>query len=188
MALNVGGLLGQVGNVLGNISGQSGIANALRTVGGVASIGSQFVPAPTVKPTALAAGPAQALPVMAAARIAAPAAASAVATVGRGFFARFPNLAAALQKYRNTGMNQVTRGRLYSMLRRFGPELLISGGILTAAAVSELMMAGPGTRRMNPANPKALRRAARRIKSFHHMCGTVDLLKTRSRRPCKKAC
>jgi hypothetical protein len=38
-------------------------------------------------------------------------------------------------------------------------------------------------RRMNPANSKALRRAARRIKSFHKLCTHTDLLKTHHRRP-----
>lgn len=45
-------------------------------------------------------------------------------------------------------------------------------------------------RRMNPANSKALRRAARRIKSFHKLCQVTDLLKSRggSRRKCKPTC
>lgn len=38
------------------------------------------------------------------------------------------------------------------------------------------------SRRMNPANSKALRRAARRIKSFHRLCVHTDVLKSRSRR------
>jgi len=67
------------------------------------------------------------------------------------------------------------------MLKRFGPELLISGGILTAAAVNELMLAGPGTRRMNPTNVKALRRSVRRIESFHHLCRKVDVLRSRGK-------
>jgi len=37
------------------------------------------------------------------------------------------------------------------------------------------------SRRMNPANGKALRRAARRIKGFHKLCVHTDVLKTRSR-------
>jgi len=99
----------------------------------------------------------------------------AVATVGRGFFNRFPNLATAIQGLRNRGAN-VTRSQLWGMMKRFGPELMISGGILTAAAVSELMIAGPGRRRMNPGNVKALRRAHRRMKSFHNVCMTNDRL------------
>jgi hypothetical protein len=97
------------------------------------------------------------------------------AVVGRGFFNRFPNLAVAIQKLRNAGKD-VSRAKLWSLMKRFGPDFLISGGILTAAAVSELAMAGPGRRRMNPGNVKALRRAHRRMKSFHHVCQTNDHL------------
>lgn len=107
-------------------------------------------------------------------------------TVGRGFFNKWPNLATAIQKMRNAGQN-VSRSKLYSMLKRFGPDFLVSAGILTAAAVSELALAGPGHRRMNPANSKALRRATRRIKSFHRLCGDADIIKTR-RRSCAKKC
>lgn len=108
------------------------------------------------------------------------------AVVGRAFFNKWPNLATGIQKMRNAGQN-VSRSKLYSMLKRFGPEFLVSAGILTAAAVSELALAGPGHRRMNPANSKALRRATRRIKSFHRLCGDADIIKTR-RRSCAKKC
>lgn len=100
----------------------------------------------------------------------------AVRAVGKRFFDKYPNLATAIQGYRNMGKN-ITRAKLYSLLKRFGPELIISGGILTAAAVSELMVAGPGRRRMNPGNVKALRRSMRRLESFHHLCVRVDRLR-----------
>lgn len=105
----------------------------------------------------------------------------AVATVGRSFFNRFPNLATAIQRLRNAGQN-VSRSKLYSMLKRFGPEFLISGGILTAAAVNELALAGPGHRRMNPANGRALKRSIRRIQSFHRLCKASDVIARHSRR------
>ena len=105
----------------------------------------------------------------------------AVATVGRGFFNRYPNLAVGIQKLRNAG-KQVTRANLFSLMKRFGPDFLVSGSILTAAAVAELAMAGPGRRRMNAGNVKALRRAHRRMKSFHHVCQTNDRLMSGSRR------
>lgn len=104
-----------------------------------------------------------------------PAIARGAMTVGRTLFNRFPNLATAIQRLRNAGAN-VTRSRLWSLMKRFGPDFLISGGILTAAAASELAMAGPGRRRMNPGNIKALRKAHRRMKSFHHVCKTNDML------------
>jgi len=171
MAFNLSGLLGATGAALGGVTGAN--AGGIRALGTVASIASAAIqpkaPAMIAKPLVQAIAPA------------AVAAGSAVATVGRKFFTRFPNLGTALQKYRNAGMTQVTRGRLYSMLKRFGPELLISGGILTAAAVNELMLAGPGTRRMNPTNVKALRRSVRRLESFHNLCRKVDVLRSRGK-------
>jgi hypothetical protein len=105
-----------------------------------------------------------------------------VARIGSRFAAKFPNLAIAISGFRAAGKN-VTRSQLYSLLKRFGPDFLIAGGILSAAAISELMMAGPGRRRMNAGNVKALRRAHRRMKSFHHICATNDtLLRGRKRR------
>lgn len=110
-----------------------------------------------------------------------PAIARGAATVGRTLFNRFPNLATGIQRLRNAGQN-VSRAKLYSVLKRFGPEFLISGGLLTAAAVQELSVAGSGRRRMNPANAKALRRSVRRIESFHRLCKSTDVIKTRRRR------
>lgn len=127
------------------------------------------------------ASPAVYQPVMAAAGPVMGGIARAGAVVGRSFFQRFPNLAVAIQGFRNAGMN-ITRSKLYSLLRRFGPDFLIAGGILSAAAVSELVMAGPGRRRMNVGNVKALRRAHRRMKGFHHVCQVNDTLLTHRRR------
>jgi hypothetical protein len=151
---------------------QGGFGQQLLNIGTQALSGyvnSQFQP-PTIGPSMMAAAPVIAR------------GAGAVATVGRRFFNKFPNLATAIQGYRNMGKN-VTRSKLYSLMKRFGPDFLITGGILTAAAVSELAMAGPGRRRMNPGNVKALRRAHRRMKSFHHVCQVNDhLLHARRRR------
>lgn len=133
--------------------------------------------APQRSPVPMA--PVQAQPAMA---VAGPAIRS-VAVVGRSLFNRFPNLATGIQRLRNAGQ-KVTRAKLYSVMKRFGPEFLVSGGLLTAAAVSELAVAGPGRRRMNPANSKALRRATRRIQSFHRLCVTTDVLKGKKRRCC----
>jgi hypothetical protein len=109
-----------------------------------------------------------------------PAIARGGAMVARGFFNRFPNLALGIQALRNKGAN-VTRSSLYSLMKRFGPDFLIGGAILSASAVSELAMAGPGRRRMNPGNVKALRRAHRRMKAFHNVCRTNDTLLTHRR-------
>lgn len=169
MALNIGGILGQVGTIFGGNQNPyfQGVSN-------VANLASQFFPTPGPS-TQLAARPMvqSSLGML-------PAIGRAGAVVGRSFFNRFPNLAVVIQGWRDRGV-AMTRSKLWSLLKRFGPEILVSGGILTAAAVSELMVAGPGHRRMNAANSKALRRAARRIKSFHRLCGSIDLLKSRGR-------
>ena len=151
---------------------QGGLGGTLLNLGTQAAqgfISQQFAPQPVGMTQTMAAVPA----VIGAGR--------AVATVGRGFFNRFPNLATAIQSLRNRGAN-ISRSSLYSAMRRFDPEMLVSGGILTEAAVSELAIAGPGRRRMNPGNVKALRRAHRRMKSFHHLCTDNDLLYKRARR------
>lgn len=169
MALNIGGILGQVGQVF------SGNQNPyFQGIGSVAGLASQFVTQPVAQPVA-ARVPQLTLPALRSAGV-----------VGRSFFNRYPNLATAIQGLRNMG-RPVKRSQLYSMLRRFGPELLISGGILTAAAVSELLVAGPGRRRMNPGNAHALRRSLRRVEAFHKLCVRADSMRRpRGRsKPCK---
>jgi hypothetical protein len=168
MAFNLSNLLGGVVSGIGSLVGGGSPSQALQNFTSQA-----FLPTPT--PPAIGASPfgGQAYPTMASV----PAAARAVATVGRSFFAKYPNLATYIQQYRNMGKN-VTRAKLWSLLKRFGPEIIVSGGILSAAAVSELMTAGPGRRRMNPANVKALRRSLRRLESFHHLCVRVDKLRS----------
>lgn len=162
MGLNLGNLLGGVASGFGSLLGGGTPSTALNSF-------AQFLPSTTGTsfPGAQAPNP-YALPTMAAGT----AIARAGAVVGRRFFDKFPNLATGIQMWRNQG-KKITRARLYSMMKRFGPDFLITGGILTAAAVSELMMAGPGTRRMNAANSKALRRSLRRLESFDKLCHRV---------------
>lgn len=179
MSLNIGGILGTVGSIFGG--GQNPIFN---TVSGIANLASQFFPTRTTGAPPQSTNTVQVSAPSTSLALAGPAIRS-VATVGRGFFNKFPNLATAIQGYRNMGKH-VTRAKLHSLVRRFGPELVISGGILTAAAVNELMIAGPGHRRMNPANVKALRRSVRRLESFHKLCVRVDTLRRpRARRTAK---
>ena len=167
MGLDLGGILGTVSNIFGG--NQNPIFQGISNVTGLAG---QFVPTQTA--TQIAVRPPTP-------GVMAPAARAVGAMVGRSFFQKYPNLATSIQQLRARGMN-VKRSQLWNLLKRFGPELVVTGGLLTAAAVNELMIAGPGRRSMNPANSKALRRAARRIKSFHKLCGTVDLLKSRGKR------
>jgi len=175
MGFNVGQFLGGVGQALGGLQGAN--MGNVRSIGGILTAASgAYGQLPGMTPgynpavRTAAAMP----PVM-----------RVTAMVSRKFFEKFPNLARELQAFRNAGMAQITRSRLYSMLKRFGPDLLIGGGILTAAAVSELMMAGPGHRRMNAGNAKALRRSMRRIESFHRLCQRADSLRAPRRRSAK---
>ena len=77
------------------------------------------------------------------------------------------------------------------IIRRLGkmlgaPNLVAAAVGLTVTQLSSLITAnaikGSSGRRMNPANVKALRRAHRRIKSFHKLCGDNDRLKAPRRR------
>lgn len=82
------------------------------------------------------------------------------------FASRFPNLAGALTVLR------IGRSKAWSLLRQLGPAGLIGLGF-TAEAINELMVAGPGRRRMNPLNPRALSRATRRLCSFQRRSSAV---------------
>lgn len=177
MAFDIGGFVGKVGDIFKGSS-----LPAFQNIGGVASLASNFIPRASGRPpVAVTARPAGLVATPAMASVPAVAGAAGRAMVSRGFFSRFPNLATAIQSFRNTGRANITRKKLYGALKRFGPEMLVSGGILTAAAVSELAVAGPGTKRMNPANVKALRRSVRRMESFHRLCVKVDKLRSRGR-------
>lgn len=174
MAFNIGGILNSVNQ---GFKGFGGVGEVISAGAGIAS---NFFPQPAAQ--GLPAIPVRATPVMAA-RPMAPAVAAGTA-VTRGFFSKFPNLSVGLQQLRNRGI-RVNRSRLHSILKRFGPEVLVTGGILTAAAVNELMLAGPGHRRMNVGNVKALRRSMRRVEGFHKLCSRADMLRSRGRRRAK---
>lgn len=165
MALDLGGILKSVGGIFG------GNQNPIfQGISDVATLGSQFLPTSTMTSVVRSPMPAP-IP-----RPSVPAVRPPMTALGRGFFNKFPNLATAMAQLRARGMN-VKRSQLWSLLKRFGPELLVTGGLLTAAAVNELMLAGPGRRRMNPANVKALRRSMRRLDSFHRLCVSADKLR-----------
>lgn len=93
--------------------------------------------------------------------------------VSRGL-ARFPNLLASMQRWRGQGVS-LTTSKLSAMLRKFGPNFLVTAGILTAGAVTDLLMynASHRRRRMNPLNPRALSRATRRLCSFERRAARV---------------
>lgn len=63
------------------------------------------------------------------------------------------------------------------------PEAVATALGITVAELATLITTSNARkrRRMNPANSKALRRAARRIKSFHRLCTHTDVLRSRGR-------
>lgn len=90
---------------------------------------------------------------------------------------RFPLLYGALQIWRSRGV-RLTVEKLWSMARRFGPQFLVSAGILSLGALTELMLAH-GTkkrRRMNTLNPHALQRSVRRLAGFQRRAAKVNAL------------
>lgn len=176
MAINIGGLLSNIGGILGGIQGAN--AAPIRALGVASSLVGSAIPAKATRPSlpspsAGANGPK--VPMLGA----------SVGTIARSFFNKYPNLATGLQRLRNAYGKKITRAKLYSIMKSYGPAFLVQAGILTAAAVSELAMAGPGRRRMNAANVHALRRSLRRLESFHHLCSKVDKLRRPSHRKSK---
>jgi hypothetical protein len=93
--------------------------------------------------------------------------------VTRGL-ARFPQLLASMQSWRARGVS-LTVPKLLAMMKKFGPNFLVSAGIIAAGAVTELLMyqASNKRRRMNALNPRALSRATRRLCSFEHRASKV---------------
>lgn len=186
MSLNIGGLLGGLGSIFGN---QTNLP-AIQTVGNLASLASQFFPSPVmsqVVQTQMA--PMQAMPVMAMAPMVRGAATmltkeifdaglKVLQRLGVPFSASSGSFTSALKR---------SLGSIASLARRTpsGTMVSILAGLGLTALEANMLTAWYSQRkkgrRMNSANPRALRRAARRIRSFHKLCTTTDVLKTRSR-------
>lgn len=180
MGLNIGGLL----NVAGNLLGQASSVPVLQSVG---QITQAFAPAFATGPS-MASGPIYqpgpvyneptGQPVMST---------MPVIAAGAGAVARMT--APILFKVASKIGRRVSLTGTIAMIRKMGKFLMDPAAIavalgITVGELATLITAHSArrTRHMNAANPKALRRAARRIKSFHRMCGTIDLLKSRGRR------
>jgi len=178
-----GNLLGGIGGILGTVSGFGG------TPGAVAQIGSSFLQGflPTqrqVGGSGVAVGP-TAQQTLAAAPMIKGAAAAVTSFVA-------PILA---KMSASMGKNITLRAAMI-IIRRLGkflqsPTAIAAAVGLSVAELSTLMtasaIAGSSGRRMNVGNVKALRRAHRRIKSFHKLCGDNDMLrKPRTRRAAPK--
>ena len=81
-------------------------------------------------------------------------------------------------------------GIIRAGLRYLSPAAVAVSLGLEVAELAILLSANNARkrRRMNPANSRALRRAARRIKSFHRLCTHTDVLKGRGRRYAGSRC
>jgi len=190
MGLNLSGLLGGLGQAVSgiNTSGYGNISNILG--GGLQIAGAAFAPQPVAQPMYGPPAPVpQAYPVAARAPqiVGAVAGAALPSIVGGGMIVQaakqiLPKIAAAL------GRRNITLQGAVDLARKLGkffisPESIALYMGITVAELATLITARGVTkrRRMNPANSKALRRAARRIKSFHRLCQHTDLIRTRRR-------
>lgn len=188
MSLNIGGILSAASGVLSGVSsgnylsalgsGLSGAAAAFQQQPVYAA--SPVYAMPGYSPPALPAPTMQAQPVGAFAVGAAVASRIAAMTA--------PILTKIAVKLGLRARPSLTRAM--SIVRKAAkllgsPEAVAVALGITTAELATLITAQSSRkhRRMNPANGHALRRAARRIKSFHRLCQHTDILKSRSRRP-----
>lgn len=95
--------------------------------------------------------------------------------MGTSLALRFPRLAAAIARWRGAGV-AVTPAKLWTLVRRFGPQFLIAAGILSLEELTELMLhqATHKRRRMNVLNPRALSRSTRRLCGFERRAARVS--------------
>ena len=191
MALNLSGILGAVGNIIGgaNLGQYSTFGQVL---GGGLNIASaalapqpQAVAAPVYGPVYNPIPPYQA-PAPPAVRTMA--AAPVVVGAGMALVSREAVKILLTKIAATLGRRGITLSSAVELARKLGKFFTSPEAIATymGLAVGELALlitahSARKRRRMNPANSKALHRAARRIKSFHRLCIHTDVLKSRSR-------
>lgn len=186
MSLNIGGILGAAGSVLGGANlGQ--FTDITRLLGGGLQIaGAAFAPQPASNPIYLPQQTPMVIQTAAPARQAAQAAGAVIGGAGMAIVSK-QAIQILLQKIAaQLGRKGITLSKAVDMARKLGKFFTSPEAIATymGIAVGELALlitahSARKRRRMNPANAHALRRAARRIKSFHRMCTHTDLIKTR---------
>lgn len=193
MALNIGNILNAASSVLGGITAGGTTGQVLQTVSGLTNIASQFVPQPSAVPTSVVMAPSAAVPVANRSVQIIPQGASGPAGLTKEVFDAgikvFNAVGIAASAVPATFVSALKR--ILSALARFargtpvGTLVSVLLGLGLTAYEANLLTAWYATkkksRRMNPANAKALRRAARRIRSFHRLCVHTDLLKSRRR-------
>lgn len=170
-------LFGSFNNLIS--TGLSILGQQPGTLGQFGNIGSQIIRASAPAPGSLVAqqqasavGPGLAVPMITGVRAVA---GSIAAILGR--------MSAALG-IRNMTVRKAMK--LYRKLARTIVDPFVIANIMgiTVAELGELLVsdAQRTRRRMNPANSSALRRAARRIESFHKLCVRTDRLRAPRRR------
>lgn len=181
-----------LGNVLGGISGLLGTVSGFGgPVGTVAQIGSGFLSG-----FLPAQGPMQQQAQVPSAQFPQATQTMAMMPAIRGAGSAIANFVAPiLAKMSMTLGKNITLRAAMIIVRRLGKTLTSPGAVAAALglSLSELSslltanaLAGSSGRRMNPGNVKALRRAHRRIKSFHRLCGENDRLKAPRRKASPK--
>jgi len=192
MSLNLGGILSAVGGVVGGANfGDYSFLGQLGSAGlNIAGAALTPQPQPTYisQPVYQAPQPfyqtpapvMQAQPVMSAA----PAFAVAAGAIARVTAPILNKIAVKLGLRARPSLS-----RAMEMVRKAAklltsPEATAAALGITVAELATLITTSSSRkrRRMNPANSKALRRAARRIKSFHKLCTHTDVLRSRGRR------
>lgn len=112
---------------------------------------------------------------------------------------QFPALWQLVMKLRAAAGGSVSAiiERLWSLVKKFGPQAVIAAGVMTAEQLAQLTFfktSRRARRKYNPANVKALRRSMRRLAGFDRLasrvrgqlaCMTPSRARTRSAR-CRK--
>jgi hypothetical protein len=185
MALNIGGLLGGLGGIFG---GQANQGTAIGTLGQFASLASGFFPSPQMSQVVqTAVAPMQVMGMAPAIRGMATRLTREIFDAGAKVLSRLGIPVSAAPGAFSSTLKR-TLSSIASLARRTPSGTMVSLliGLGLTALEANMLTAWHAQRkkgrRMNAGNPRALRRAARRIKSFHRMCSTIDLLKSRSRR------
>lgn len=103
------------------------------------------------------------------------------AMIGRSLMTRFPNLYASVVALSQQFGRRFTPEMIWRMLKQQGPGMVV--GLIGAGAMNELFVwkTTHKTRRMNPANARALRRSMRRLKSFDRLASRVNVQLHRKR-------
>ena len=193
MGLDLGGIFGGISNVVGGFS-SGNYLSALQ--GGLQIAGSAFAP----QPTQMYGGPVYSPPpqIYQPPQIIQAQPAMSVFPAGAAAMTRLAAITAPILAKIAVKLGLRARpslNRAMDLVRKAAkiltsPEATAAALGITVAELAQLITAHGARRRrrMNPANSKALRRASRRIKSFHKLCTHTDVLKGRGRRSSPSRC